>query len=268
MTRSLRACALLSVSVCPDPDPRAPAPRTRPRRVPDDVRAIAPCAAAAIPLPSPWAYALCENSDLRVAGARVARVRRGGDTKPLRSFPRREQLRLRSPRMPPPRTPSTSANGDSIPARLLPTVDAAVVAGAPPAKPVNAPAEAIPAPPVRERLVDALSVVHRVDLLLELLRRRLPLHLHGRRQLAALLREVAIENGEPLDRLVRGHRGVHPIDRVLDLLPQDRAARRVRVAAGAGELLRVRLYHGDEHGHVLAPVADHDDLADQVAARL
>src|SRR2546423_14230837 len=54
----------------------------------------------------------------------------------------------------------------------------------------------------RGRSVDALPVVHGVDLLLELLRRRLPLHLHGGRQLAGLLREVAIENREPLDGLV------------------------------------------------------------------
>src|SRR6266403_3375656 len=86
-------------------------------------------------------------------------------------------------------------------------------------------------------LVDGLAVVHGVDLFLVLLRARLPLDFHGRRQLARLLREVAVQHREPFDRLVRGQRRVDLVDRFLDLLPDQWMPRRFRVARRAAHLL-------------------------------
>src|SRR5438045_9502898 len=57
------------------------------------------------------------------------------------------------------------------------------------------------------RSVDAFPVIHRVDFLLEFLRGRLALHFHGGRQFPRLLGEIALQNMEPLDALVRAPRG-------------------------------------------------------------
>src|SRR5947207_13310088 len=80
--------------------------------------------------------------------------------------------------------------------------------------------------------VDRLAVVHRVDLRLELLRDDLTLHLERRGEVPRLLREIATEAGEPLDRLVGRQGRVELIDRRLDLRAPRIAARGRRAGAG------------------------------------
>src|SRR5438270_1568538 len=125
------------------------------------------------------------------------------------------------------------------------------------------------------RSVEALAVVHRVDLFLVLLGGRLALHLHGGSQLPCLLGEVPLEDGEALDGLVGRQGLVELVDDFLHLGLDCRMPRHFRVrgrrakffllGCHAGGLFCFRLHHRHQHRDVLALVADHDHLADQLA---
>ena len=103
----------------------------------------------------------------------------------------------------------------------------------------------------------ASARVQRLDLLRVLLRDRLALELHRRRQLVAAGRPLGVEHGVALDLLDRRELRVGGLDRLGD--------RGLRAVAGRGR--GVGIEH-DQRDVVGAAVADHDGRADQRARRL